>query len=498
MNHSSEAERAILAILLDGRHPDAFPLAFVRLGNSTAFYIQAHRLIWIACQGIAQRGERIDGMAVSAELQAVSYGQALDALAWDDGDTRRNRPKLDPSGPSYDDSALAGIGGPVVLGDIAQEMAHRQQLPGLLDTVAAHAVQRKAMAVAKRIGDALAQPSGARSAPKLIGSAIDELSRIAEPTAGMGTLGEGATAALASHDETERSGLFECATWGLPELDALAELRMGSVWALAAPTKTGKTSMLLHAMEATALRYGPGSVAMVSREMGAQELGAIVLCRRLCATRHAMDRGLLTADQRKRADAVRKELLALDIGIRDGMTCTAAEACAWARQRHAMTGGKLKLFAVDHLGILTRSHQRQTEYDMIVEATSMFKSLARTLKICVIQLAQFNREGTKQDRKGGVVGGQPEPRLSDLKGSSSIEQDSDGVLFLYKPQVAPPGMPENVIAKTAANRSGPLGEAHLIFSGAYGQKFTSSHQDEASTRARKLDAKPSDAEDVFK
>lgn len=89
------------------------------------------------------------------------------------------------------------------------------------------------------------------------------------------------------------------------------------------------------------------------------------------------------------------------------------------------------------------------------------KEMAKELNVPVIVLSQLNRESEKEGRK---------PRLSDLRESGSIEQDSDLVLILNNKDVfetnnkvkstSPLTLKELVVAK---NRNGPTGKITLVF-----------------------------------
>lgn len=89
--------------------------------------------------------------------------------------------------------------------------------------------------------------------------------------------------------------------------------------------------------------------------------------------------------------------------------------------------------------------------------TGRLKQLALELDFCAIMLAQLNRDIDKDSTR--------EPRLSDIKESSSIEQDSDAVLFLYctNQEQLDSGMGEEreISLKIGKNRSGNTGISHL-------------------------------------
>jgi replicative DNA helicase len=84
------------------------------------------------------------------------------------------------------------------------------------------------------------------------------------------------------------------------------------------------------------------------------------------------------------------------------------------------------------------------------------KGLARELRIPVIAISQLSRAPEQRPDK--------RPILSDLRESGSIEQDSDVVMFLFRPEYYKsderPGIAELIVAK---HRNGPTGMIELKF-----------------------------------
>ena len=71
----------------------------------------------------------------------------------------------------------------------------------------------------------------------------------------------------------------------------------------------------------------------------------------------------------------------------------------------------------------------------------------------VVALAQLSRDGTKAGRR---------PRLDDLRGSGTIEQDADGVLMIYRPSGKENPKATIFVEK---NRNGELGHVDLVLIG---------------------------------
>ncbi len=84
------------------------------------------------------------------------------------------------------------------------------------------------------------------------------------------------------------------------------------------------------------------------------------------------------------------------------------------------------------------------------------KGLARELRIPVLAISQLSRAPEQRPDK--------RPILSDLRESGSIEQDSDLVMFLFRPEYYKsderPGIAEVIVSK---HRNGPTGMIELKF-----------------------------------
>ena len=128
-----------------------------------------------------------------------------------------------------------------------------------------------------------------------------------------------------------------------------------------------------------------------------------------------------------------------------------------ARKLKYQAGGDLGLIVIDYLQLL-RSHRRiDNRVQEVSEISRSLKELARELGVPVIALSQLSRSPEQRP-------GQNPPKLSDLRESGSLEQDSDVVIFIHRSRDDNQGAPSNeasiVIAK---HRNGPLGVVNLYF-----------------------------------
>lgn len=91
----------------------------------------------------------------------------------------------------------------------------------------------------------------------------------------------------------------------------------------------------------------------------------------------------------------------------------------------AICGGQkdTALVIIDHLHILKSDRQFKDQYALLTYLTRKIKVMAADLNIPVLLLSQMNRANAAREIK--------EPTMSDLRGSGSIEQDSNLVIFVY-------------------------------------------------------------------
>lgn len=110
---------------------------------------------------------------------------------------------------------------------------------------------------------------------------------------------------------------------------------------------------------------------------------------------------------------------------------------------------------IDYIG-LVKVNSRQDRWLQVGKITRELKIIANEYNIPVIALAQLNRGVESRQNK--------EPLLSDLRESGSIEQDSNVVAFLYRPD---DDNRELVKLSIRKNREGSLGDISYYFEGKY-------------------------------
>jgi replicative DNA helicase len=133
--------------------------------------------------------------------------------------------------------------------------------------------------------------------------------------------------------------------------------------------------------------------------------------------------------------------------IRDDGTVTISKIRAEIRRMIAQNM-KPALVVVDYIQLVESEGKLASESNILADVSRNLKKIAADFKICLLSVAQFNRE--VKGRK---------PTVMDFKGSSSIEQDSNGVIILYNElnEMGEVIDPSTSIMEVAKNRGGKKG-----------------------------------------
>lgn len=83
---------------------------------------------------------------------------------------------------------------------------------------------------------------------------------------------------------------------------------------------------------------------------------------------------------------------------------------------------KIGLIVIDYLQLLAQGSKGKTKNDEVADISRKLKMLAMKTNVPVIALSQLSRDKTRKFYS-----------LSDLRDSGAIEQDADGVVFIFRP-----------------------------------------------------------------
>ncbi len=259
---------------------------------------------------------------------------------------------------------------------------------------------------------------------------------------------------------------------GLSQLDALlGGLQPSDLIILAARPSVGKTSMALNIAQHAAVRENK-KVAVFSLEMSKEQLALRLLAAETGINPRPLQTGFVDETDWSKIAMVMNDMATAPMWIDDSPALSVMELRTKARRLEAEQHG-LDLVIVDYLQLMqaSTSNKDANRVQEVSEISRGLKQLARELKVPVVALSQLSR-GVEQR-------GTAEPRLSDLRDSGSIEQDSDVVIFLYRDgEQNPEAEVELIKAKVAKHRNGPIGEVPLQFRKANTRFYTVAAREE--------------------
>jgi replicative DNA helicase len=247
---------------------------------------------------------------------------------------------------------------------------------------------------------------------------------------------------------------------GYQQLDNLTSgLQPSELIVLAARPAMGKTSLALNIAENVALREGH-PVAIFSLEMSKESLLLRLLASQARIDAHKFRTGHLSRDDWRRMTESLSRLAEAPLWIDDAGATTISEMGAKARRLKRDKG--LALLIVDYLQLITARGRFGNRQEEVASISRGLKALAKELKVPLLVLSQLTRAPERDERR---------PQLADLRESGAIEQDADVVMFIHRPNLFKPDLPEEERAKAeviiAKQRNGPTDRVHFVFLGSF-------------------------------
>lgn len=444
--HDLDAEAAVLAPILMGA--EVLPQVAAIL-TPESFYSDANGTIFEAALALAKAKTPIDIVTIAGHLRTAGK--------------------------------LAQIGGAAYLAQLVDATPAVAHVGAHAEVVREAARVRQVIAICQKVG---AEGYGDVGVPQeWIDAAHTALGTIAKDQAIKGApkrLGDGLLASLQNDQKRVAAGgtLIEIRTGWEKLDDKIAGLHGGDLTILAARPGVGKTSLALQlalnvvAPDETEKKVAPPDAdlcaAVFSLEMPLEQVQSRYVCMVAGLDVGARRRG--TFDQAQWAAAWKAGVWLADLPIWVDDAPGISPAMLRARLRQIVTewerigpangrAKKLGVVVVDYLQLM-RFPGFIGEAE-IGEISKALKEIAKEFKVPVVALSQLNRAVETRDAKD------KRPRLSDLRGSGSIEQDADVILFLYRddyyrPDSSSKGLAEIIVAK---QRNGALGKVLLKWLG---------------------------------
>jgi len=199
--------------------------------------------------------------------------------------------------------------------------------------------------------------------------------------------------------------------------------------------------------------------AIFSLEMGRLEIMMRLFSAEAGVRLQNMRSGHMNDQDWRRLALRSSELADAPLFIDDSPNLTMMEIRAKARRLKQRND--LSLVVIDYLQLMTSGKRVESRQQEVSEFSRAMKLLAKELEVPVVALSQLNRGPEQRTDK--------KPMLSDLRESGSIEQDSDMVLLVHRPdlyeaETERAGEADLIIAK---HRNGPTATVPVAFQGQY-------------------------------
>lgn len=233
---------------------------------------------------------------------------------------------------------------------------------------------------------------------------------------------------------------------GFPKLDSIlgGGFIRGGLYILGARPAVGKSTFAVNLADGIT-----GNALFVSLEMTTEQIIAKRIARRIGVSSSRLLSGQLSDQAWQKVAVATSAISQSGLYMNDRYDLTVSQIGLLAQ-----AVPELRAVIVDYLGLVLPATRSASTYENVSQISRELKRMALSLNVPIICLCQLSRKVEERQNK--------RPMLSDLRDSGAIEQDADGVLFLYREDYysGPPadGQPSRVELSVAKNRHGQTGE----------------------------------------
>lgn len=225
----------------------------------------------------------------------------------------------------------------------------------------------------------------------------------------------------------------------------------------------GKTALALSMMQhITVERNIP--CGFFSLEMPYESIGMRLLSQEARVPLHKIRSGMMKIEDVKKIQEAAGRWFEAPLFVVDTPNMRLIELRAMARRLVKNHG--VKIIFIDYIGLITTEDSTAPVYEQMSLVSKSLKALARELEIPIVALCQVARDAEGQ-----------EPNLAQLRGSGSIEQDADVVMFLHRNRLKEETLIQEAKIILSKQRNGATGDIDIMFVPSY-SKFENKSDDE--------------------
>ncbi|MCI5606605.1 MAG: replicative DNA helicase [Treponema sp.] len=225
----------------------------------------------------------------------------------------------------------------------------------------------------------------------------------------------------------------------------------------------GKTALALSMMENIVVEKNI-PCGFFSLEMPMESIGLRLLAMTSRVPMSKIRSGMLKVDDVKRIQDAAGRWFEKPFYTVDVPNMRLMDLRAMARRMVANKG--VKIIFIDYIGLITTEDTSAPVYEQVSEISKSLKALARELNIPIVALCQVARDAEGQ-----------EPNLAQLRGSGSIEQDADVVMFLHRDRLKEEVVTQEAKLILAKQRNGATGDVPIMYIPSYTKFENQSSED---------------------
>ncbi|HHY89154.1 MAG TPA: replicative DNA helicase [Chloroflexi bacterium] len=411
--YNREAEEAVLGSVLIDAEAYYDVAQFLQPDD---FYIVRNRWVWNAFQRLHERRQPIDYLTVCEELEA--QGQ------------------------------LEEIGGPAFIMGLINQTPTALHAEAYGRMVEESGVRRRMLAAANHLAR-LAHDTQ-QGVDTILGEAEKAVFSLSERRVQQGPTPIKAVASE-YYDRvdllSQRSDEIYGVPTGLIDLDRLLNgMQKSDLLIIAGRPGMGKTGFMLSVAKNAALKHRK-HVAMFSLEMSNEQLVQRLVAQETGIDTQRLRTGKLEPNEWGIFTQAIEVLGDAPIWLDDTPAISPLQLRTKCRRLHMEFN--LDLIIVDYLQLMAAETRIDNRVQEVSYISRSLKVLARELNVPVLVGAQLSRAVEQRADK--------RPVLSDLRESGSLEQDSDIVMFIHRPDMLDKDSPRQNIAEiiVAKHRNGP-------------------------------------------
>lgn len=251
---------------------------------------------------------------------------------------------------------------------------------------------------------------------------------------------------------------------GFANLDSMTSgFQNSDLIILGARPSIGKTAMALSMMQHISLdRKIP--CGFFSLEMSTELIGMRILAQESRVSMSKIRSGMIKIDEIQKIQDAAGRWFEAPLYIVDTPNMRLLELRSMARRMVEKHG--VKIIFIDYIGLIATENPTAPVFEQVSEISKSLKALARELKIPIVALSQVSRNAEGE-----------EPNLAQLRGSGSVEQDADVVMFLHRERLKDESPIQDAKLILAKQRNGATGDIKIKFIPAY-SKFENAAKEE--------------------